>query len=139
MTKSRPGSTIAREGFSLVEVLVALVILSIGILAVTSMAGTAVSQVRMGFNVTNSTLAAQQILDAYMMQPFDSIPLGSHADTVSLAGLGYTVVSTITDVSDQWSPVSSNIIYHIVVYAGGGLNQRSGERFETYIYNPNGF
>jgi type IV pilus assembly protein PilV len=135
----RPGSTIARAGFSLVEVLIALVVLSLGILAVASMASSAIKQVQVGFNITNSTLAAQQVLDAYAMQPFDSIALGNSADTVSLAGIDYTVASAVTDVSTQLSTKTSDVIYKIVVYSGGGMGQRTAQRFETFVYNPNAF
>ena len=136
MTKVRPGS---KEGFTIVEILVAVVVLSIGILAVATMAGSAVTQVRRGFNITNSTLAAQQVLDRYLMLPFDSLQTGLSSDTISLAGLDYVVISDIDDVSAQWSPASSNVIYRILVYAGGGLAQNTrGERYETYVYNPDG-
>lgn len=145
MTKVCPGSTISKEGFSLVEVLVALVVLSVGILAVTTMAASSIRQVQQGFNITNSTLAAQQVLDTYMTLPFDSIALGAKADTLEVGGLDYFVVSSVTDVSAVWSPVSSNVIYKIVVYSGGGLARRTGqnfrrttERFETLVYNPEG-
>ncbi len=61
----------------MVEVLVALVVLSIGVLAVTGMAASSVTLVRNGFNLTNSTLAAQQVLDDYLVLPFDSLALGA--------------------------------------------------------------
>lgn len=124
-----------KQGFSLVEVIVALVVLSVGILAVTGMAASSVTLVRNAFNVTNSTLAAQQVLDRYLVLPFDSIPLGSVADSVSLGGQTYVVVSTVTDVSAQLSTENADMLYQIVVYAGGGLNQKYAERFETFIYN----
>ena len=139
MTQKRPQPTLSREGFSLVEVLVALVVLSIGVLAVTGMAASSVTLVRNGFNLTNSTLATQQVLDGYMVLPFDSIALGSTADTITLGGQSYIVATTITDVSSTMSSGDANVLYQIVVYAGGGLNQKYAERFETFIYNnPNG-
>jgi prepilin-type N-terminal cleavage/methylation domain-containing protein len=135
MTEKRSESTIIREGFSLVEVLVALVVLSIGVLAVTGMATSSVTLVRNGFNLTNSTLAAQQVLDNYMITPFDSIPTGTRADTITLGGQVYTVASTVTDVSAQLAYADADILYQIVVYAGGGANQNYAERFEAFIYN----
>ena len=138
MSKKCPRTTLAREGFSLVEVLVALVVLSVGVLAVTGMAASSVMLVRNGFNLTNSTLAAQQVLDGYLVLPFDSIALGSVADTITLGGQSYIVATTITDVSSTMSSGDANVLYQIVVYAGGGLNQKYAERFETFIYNnPN--
>jgi type IV pilus assembly protein PilV len=136
MTKMRPGSTLARQGFTLVEVSVALVVLSIGILAVMGMTTSSIAQVRRGFNVTNSTFAAQQVLDRYAMLPFDSISTGTVVDSISVAGQDYWVVSTVDDVSSTWSPLASNVIYQIVLYSGGGLDQnQNGERFETFVYN----
>ena len=139
MQQQRPRTTLTREGFSLVEVLVALVVLSIGILAVMGMAGSSVALVRSGFNLTNSTLAAQQVLDTYLITPFDSISVGSNADTVALGDQSYIVASTVTDVSAQLSTEDSDVLYQIVVYSGGGRDQKYAERFETFIYNdPNG-
>ena len=135
MTKMRPGAKLPNQGFTLVEVMIAMIILSIGVLAVAGMASSSIKQVRRGFNLTNSTFAAQQVLDRYMMMPFDSIPTGNSADTISVGGQDYRVLSTITDVSATWSTVNSDVVYHIVVYAGGGVNQRNGERFETFVYN----
>ena len=96
MQNMRPRTTASEGGFSLVEVLVALVVLSIGVLAVISMAASSVTQVRMGFNLTNSTLAAQQVLDSYMVMPFDSLPLGLNVDTLDLGSQDYVVLSTLT-------------------------------------------
>jgi prepilin-type N-terminal cleavage/methylation domain-containing protein len=136
MSKTRTRSTVTREGFSLVEVLVALVVLSIGVLAVASMAASSVTQVRMGFNLTNSTLAAQQVLDGYLVMPFDSLPLGQNVDTVDLGSQDYVVISTLTDVSSQLAVEAPDVLYQIVVYAGGGNMDRSNlERFETFIFN----
>jgi len=135
MSVKRPRTTLAREGFSLVEVLVALVVLSVGVLAVAGLAASSVRLVRSGFNVTNSTLAAQQILDFYRVLPFDSIALGTSVDTITLGGQSYTVASTVTDVSAQMSYGDADILYQIVVYAGGGMDQKYAERFETFIYN----
>lgn len=138
MTHMCPGSTIAEKGFTLVEVLVALVILSVGILAVAALATTSVTQVQTGFNVTNSTIAAQQVLDAYIVQRFDSILMGATTDTVTLGGQNYYVVSTVTDISAALSVSAPDTLYKVVVYAGGGVFQRSGERFETMIHNGGG-
>ena len=136
MKNMRPRTTGSEGGFSLVEVLVALVVLSIGVLAVTSMAASSVTQVRMGFNLTNSTLAAQQILDSYMVMPFDSLPLGLNVDTIDLGSQDYVVLSTLTDVSSQLSVQAPAQLYQIVVYSGGGnLDRNNLERFETYIYD----
>jgi type IV pilus assembly protein PilV len=135
MSEKRPRTTLAREGFSLVEVLIALVVLSVGVLAVTGLAASSVRLVRSGFNVTNSTLAAQQVLDFYRVLPFDSIALGTSVDTLTLGGQSYTVASTVTDVSAQMSYGNADILYQIVVYAGGGMDQKYAERFETFIYN----
>jgi type IV pilus assembly protein PilV len=135
MSEKRPRTTLAREGFSLVEVLVALVVLSVGVLAVAGLAASSVRLVRSGFNVTNSTLAAQQVLDFYRVVPFDSIALGTAVDTITLGGQSYTVASTVTDVSAQMSYGDADILYQIVVYAGGGMDQKYAERFETFIYN----
>ncbi len=138
MSEKRPRTTLAREGFSLVEVLVALVVLSVGVLAVTGMAASSVTLVRNGLNLTNSTLAAQQVLDGYLVLPFDSITLGTAADTINLGGQVYTVASTVTDVSAQLAVEDEDVLYKIVVYVGGGLDRGNAERFETFIYNREG-
>ena len=138
MAKVRPRTRLAREGFSLVEVLVALVVLSLGILAVTGMAASSVTQVRIGFNLTNSTMAAQQVMDRYLVQPFDSIQLGTQTDTVNLGNQDYYVISTVTDVSATLAVEDQDVLYKVVLYVGGGLDQRNAERFETFVYNRTG-
>lgn len=135
MTHMRPESTSAESGLSLVEVVIALVILSVGILAVAGLSSTSVTQVQSGFNLTNSTIAAQQVMDGYIMTPFDSVSLGATTDTVSLGGQNFLVVSTVTDVSNAMAVASPKVIYKVVVYSGGGAFQRNGERFETLLFN----
>jgi hypothetical protein len=70
-----------------------------------------------------------------MIMPFDSVALGTVVDTIALGGQSYTVASTVTDVSAQMSYGDADILYQIVVYSGGGMDQKYAERFETFIYN----
>ncbi len=134
-TMDRPASE--RGGFTLVEIIVALVILLVGILGVAGLISTSVSQTRRADNITNSTIAAQQVLDRLTMLPFDSVPEGSGSDTISFGPADYIVVWTVVEMSDSLA-AEGNEIKKITVQSGGGLAQSAAENFELYIYKDGG-
>jgi len=125
------------RGFSLVETIIALVILTIGILAVATLSSATIWQVRRGQDLTNSSLAAQEIMEQLKAQPYDSVEVGTFADTVTMGGIDYTVGWVVTDLTDSLAS-GGNQLKEITVYSGGGLTQSSAETFITSIYKEGG-
>ena len=134
----RPGRWRPDErGFTLVETIIALVILTIGILAVATMSSATVWQVRRGQDLTNAALVAQQILEQIEDTPFDSVLVGSYGDTITMGGIDYHVAWIVQDLSDSLAS-GSNEFKEITVYASGGLTQTSAEEYTTAIYKSGG-
>jgi prepilin-type N-terminal cleavage/methylation domain-containing protein len=125
------------RGFTLVETIVALVILTIGILAVATMSSATVWQVRRGQDMTNAALVAQQVMEEITDTPFDSVSVGSFGDTITMGGIDYHVAWIVQDLSDSLAS-GSNEFKEITVYASGGLTQSSAESFTMAIYTSGG-
>jgi Tfp pilus assembly protein PilV len=128
---SRPAAE--RGGFTLVEMVIALTILLFGILSVAGLMATSVSQTRRADDLTNSAIAAQQVLDRLSMLPFDSVPEGNYSDTVSFGPAEYIVVWKVEDLSETLAE-EGNEIKMITVLSGRGLAQSTAESFELYIF-----
>ena len=123
-----------KGGFTLIEVVVSLVILTTGILAVVSLSASAMWQTRRGDDYTNAAMAAQEVLDDLSVRPYDSLFAGDFSDTLTYGGATYRVKYTITDMTDSIAEVGG--IKRIEVLAGGGLTQSAAEIFELYIFDP---
>ena len=136
-TSPRNHSGPARGGFTLVEVVFALVILTVGILAVATLSATSIWQTRRGDDLTNSALAAAQVLDAVAVLPFDSVAVGTHSDTVSFGPANYIVNWTVYDMTDSLASGESEI-KRILALSGGGLTQTNAEQYELFIFKAGG-
>ena len=134
-TGSRSHSGAARGGFTLVEVVFALVILTVGILAVATLSATSIWQTRRGEDLTNSALAAAQVLDGVAVLPFDSVVVGDYVDTVSFGPADYFVNWTVYDMTDSLAS-GDDEIKRILVLSGGGLTQTNAEQYELFIFKP---
>jgi len=121
------------RGFSLIETIIALVILTIGILAVATLSSATIWQVRRGQDLTNAGLVAQQVMEDLTDSPYDSVELGNFSDTITMGGIEYTVVWTVEDLTDSLAS-GGNEIKEIKIYAGGGLTQTNPEEFVMAIY-----
>ena len=134
-TMSRPAPE--RGGFTLVELVIAFTILLFGIMAVAGMMVTSVAQARRADNLTNSAMAAHQMLDIFATMPYDSVELGYHVDTTPFGPAIYVVEWTVEDVSETMA-AGSNEIKRIVLLSGGGLAQERAEVYTLFIYKPGG-
>ena len=134
-TMSRPPA--ARGGFTLVEMILALVILSVGILAVAGLMAASIWHTRKADDITKSALVAQQVMDSLAMVPFDSVDLGTSSDTVHFGPAVYLVEWTVEQMSDSMA-VAGNELKKITILSGGGLTQTTAMPWELYIYKPGG-
>ncbi len=125
----------ARGGFTLIEVIFALMILTVGILAVATLSATSIWQTRRGDDLTNSALAAAQVLDGVAVLPFDSVVVGDYVDTVSFGPADYFVNWTVYDMTDSLAS-GDDEIKRILVLSGGGLTQTNAEQYELFIFKP---
>ena len=126
-----------RGGFTLIEVIFALVILTVGILAVATLNTISIWQTRRGDDLTNSAFAAAQVLDAVSVLPFDSVAVGNYVDTVSFGPANYIVNWTVSDMSDSLA-TGNREIKRVLVLGGGGLTQTTAEQYELFIFKPGG-
>lgn len=92
----------AEHGFSLVEVLVAVVILGIGLLGVAALSSGVGALTRRGTAETEQTVAAQQVMEHMLEEPYGTYPRGTGAiaDTViTVSGRDYDVSRAVFSVS----------------------------------------
>lgn len=80
-------------GVTLIELLVAIVILAVGLLAVAGMTGAVATQTRMGGSVTGQTAAAQEVLEDVQAMDFADVQSGTRQVTVG--SHTYTVDSQV--------------------------------------------
>jgi len=87
------------RGFSLIEVIAALVIFSMGVLAVLRL--TTALSARMGYAATSSELVVrtQERLDSLEALPFVSLVPGTKADTITVRGVPYLRSVQITSIT----------------------------------------
>lgn len=91
-TAARAGavrSELGEAGVTLIELLVAIVILAVGLLAVAGMTGAVATQTRMGGSVTGQTTAAQEVLEDVQVMDFADVQ--SNTRRVTVGSYTYTV------------------------------------------------
>jgi uncharacterized protein (TIGR02598 family) len=113
------------RGFGLVEILMAMVILSVGLLALTSISASVASQTRISAERTAQAMAAQQVLEDYTRRGYANAASG--VDTVYLSGQSYIVTSTVTDVGARVRQVQAVV---------SGRGSSAARTYVTRIYDP---
>jgi prepilin-type N-terminal cleavage/methylation domain-containing protein len=78
------------NGFTLIEVLVALVILSIALLSLAGLMATTTSNNAAGGHLTEAATLAQDTLERLRVAPLGDIPLTYNTTTVAPSGITYT-------------------------------------------------
>jgi len=94
-------STRRRGGFTLIEVLGALVVFSVGVLMVIQVSGALGIQIRYAAVQSEIVVLANERLDSLEAMPFDSLSAGLTADVTVVEGFTYgrsTEISKITPV-----------------------------------------
>ena len=90
----------AQQGFSLIEVLIALAIFSIGILAVSSLQVSASMQSRNSSEITQASAIAFNQMEELMLRPFDHNDLSPALNPHLLASGKYRI---------QWNAIDSDL------------------------------
>jgi len=113
------------RGFGLVEILITMVILTVGLLALTTISAGVASQTRISAEKTAQAMAAQQVLEDYTRRGYATATSG--VDTVQVSGRSYIVTSTVTDPSARVRQVSSVV---------NGRGPTVARTYVTRIYDP---
>ena len=121
--RSRAGRLGDRGGFGLIEVIVAITVGAIGILAIAGLQVSAATQGRIAEARTTQVLAAQEIFEELHRQGYGTATSGAYPVTVD--GRSYTVNVVVSDASLRVRRVVAQ------VPAVGPLGART---FETRIY-----
>ena len=114
-----------QAGFGLVEILITMLILSVGLLALTTITAGVASQTRISAERTAQAMAAQQVLEDYARRGYAAA--ASRVDTVQVSGRSYVVTSTVTDPSSRVRQISA------VVNGRGPSNART---YVARVYDP---
>lgn len=104
LARSRAGE----RGVTLIEVMVAMVLLAFGLLAVAGMAGAVATQTRMGGNVTGQTAAGQEVLEELQTKGFghSDLALGTTGTRqVTVASRTYTVTYRVSSAGSDLKEV----------------------------------
>lgn len=127
----------ARGGFTLVEMIIALMILTLGILAVVGLMAASVWQTRKADDLTHSAIVALRVMDSLAMLDYEHVDVGESTDTISFGPAVYYVEWTVEVVSDT-SVAAGNELKKVTILSGGGLTQTHAEPWELYIHNSGG-
>lgn len=98
----------SQEGVTLIEVVVAIVVLAIGLLAVAGMAGAVATQTRMGGGVTGQAAAGQDVLEELQTKGYDHPDLAAGSSgtrQVTVSSRTYTVSYEVTQAATDLKEV----------------------------------
>jgi prepilin-type N-terminal cleavage/methylation domain-containing protein len=101
---SRRSWSSAPAGFTLIEVIGALVIFSVGVLMVVQVSGALGTQMRYAGARSELAVLASQTIDSVEATPFASVATGTTVDTLVVEGITYqctVAISTVTPVLRQ--------------------------------------
>ncbi len=103
-------SALADErGLTLVEVVVALLVLSVGLLAVAGMTLSVGTQVRRAGLYTDQNLVAQERLDRAAARGWNGTSTGTTVDTVVRNGVEWEVTEIVSDLSARLRQVEVTV------------------------------
>lgn len=121
-------SALADEGgLTLVEVVVALLVLSVGLLAVAGMTLSVGTQVRRAGLYTDQNLVAQERLDRAAARGWNGTSPGTAVDTVVRNGVEWVVTQDVSDLSTRLRQVEVTV---------GGSGTVSARTFTLRLARP---
>ena len=92
-------ATRRKTGFTLIEVVGALVIFSVGVLMVMDVSGALGTQMRYAGARSELVVRANELLDSIESTPVASLVAGTWQDTATIQGLRYEATLTITSIT----------------------------------------
>jgi prepilin-type N-terminal cleavage/methylation domain-containing protein len=105
------------DGFTVLEVVVAVLLLSVGLLATAQLAMFATTQSALGTQASSASTLASQTIESYRDANFATIGAGTVVTTSTVGGTLYTITSIITNND----PAANMTRVHVTVsWAGGG-------------------
>lgn len=116
------------RGATLVEVVVALLVLGVGLLAVAGVSTSVGAQARLSALQTDQALVAQQEMGRVLSLGWSSLLPGSVTDTVATGGRQWEVVRTVTEPAAELREVTVQ-----VAPVDGSVRSRS---FSTRLHEP---
>jgi type IV pilus assembly protein PilV len=143
-SKILPGHFVKRnEGFTLLEVMIALVILSVGLLGLAALQLVAVKSNAFSSEMTYATMLAQQHAEVLKSLPFSdgNLTSGSHTAMGSSKGVQYTITWNITDNVPDTDMKSINVTVQWQSLRQGAPDQAAQQKtvtasLQTIIRNP---
>ena len=87
------------SGFTLIEVIGALVIFSVGVLMVIQVSGSLSNQMQYAAVTSELVVRGQEQLDSLEATPFDSLTTGTAVDSLIISGAAYTQTVSVTTVT----------------------------------------
>ena len=87
------------SGFTLIEVIGALVIFSLGVLMVIQVSGALGTQMRYAGTRSELVVHAAQLLDSVAAEPFASVAVGTSLDTLVVQGVEYECTLAVAAVT----------------------------------------
>lgn len=102
-----PSPLASEKGFGLVEALIALIILSVGLLAIAGIALSVSAQTRAGVDTTAQVMAGQQVLEAMVQQGYGNVSTGD--TTVRVGNRAFTVGRSVTASGVRWQEVEARV------------------------------
>ena len=109
------------SGFTLLEVIIAISILTFGLLAVASMQLTAIHGNYNASNITEATTVAQDRLELFLSQPYNTVDEGNLPQVIQG---GYTIDGTVTRL-DATNANNGQIITVTVAWQDKGASKQT--------------
>lgn len=88
-----------REGFTLIEVIGALVIFSLGVLMVIQLSGALSAQMEYAAKSSELVARGQERVDSLEATPFASLTVGTNQQTITVRGASYRLTATVSTVT----------------------------------------
>lgn len=117
-----------KDGFTLMEVLVAMLLLTIGLLGVANLTVGIIKGNSYSKNVTTATIVAQQQIDQAQRVGYTNVNSLAGSTTVSMGGTSFTRATTVTNssplgeanmktvsVAVSWNPGNNSVSLNTII------------------------
>lgn len=119
----------SREGFTLIEVMGALLIFAMGVLIAVELSDALAAQVERAAVRSEVVTTVQERLDSLDRLPYDSLDVGTRIDSLSIRGHPYVCTTVVQDFGSR---VRSLEVTVAPMETGGWPSQS----LSSYVYDP---